>query len=423
MLAPPGIRFLPEHAAANIVVNLVAMTSVGKTTCLRAAVSVYGPGRSVGAKKGTALRSWKTTGNAIENLLAAHSGVGICLDEMKQLDVKAAATVAYDIYSGTSKGRMNADSTTREGREWELFGFSSAERTLSDRAGEQQPGRRQPADAGGEARVINIPARDLFPERHGYASDKLFAEALATASTQHYGHALPAFVEFLINNLQEAAERIGENLEVWGALTASRLGPKASEQAQRICLHLGSAAAIAALAADLLNLPFSDVQLGDTPGIGRPGRSMMWSFLRTFEIWLDANGAEVSTMESEAFTQLRAYFLGAAPGAFAVTTVDGPVEEDHPSQSEAIHRRGFRVIESARFSNGKLEHGKLAYVDFLRDVLAQQMGWTTTTLNSVLRGLRNREFLVTSKPNILTYTRRINGLTSSVYRVKAAFFG
>jgi hypothetical protein len=112
-----------------------------------------------------------------------------------------------------------------------------------------------------------------------------------------------------------------------------------------------------------------------------------------------------------------------APGAFAVTTVDGPVEEDHPSQSEAIHSRGFRVMESAHFSNGKLDQGKLAYVDFLRDVLAQQMGWTTTTLNSVLRALRNREFLVTSKPNILTYTRRINGLTSSVYRVKAAFFG
>ena len=194
--------------------HFVSTSSGGKTTSTRCGATVWGLGATTEVE-GTFLKSWKTTANASESLLAGHNHIGLALDELKTVDARAAGTFAYDFASGRSKLRMNAKLATRQGPSWALFAISSGEVTLAERANDQAF-RKQLQDAGAEARVINIPTDiDLFPNLHGHASGEAFAQALGAASTEHYGHAGPAFVRWLIANEKEARERLEANLAFW----------------------------------------------------------------------------------------------------------------------------------------------------------------------------------------------------------------
>ena len=256
MSASPTIPYLPKRAEKNTVLHFVSTSSGGKTTSTRCGATVWGLGATTEVE-GTFLKSWKTTANASELLLAGHNHIGLALDELKTVDAKAAGTFAYDFASGRSKLRMNAKLATRQGPSWALFAISSGEVTLAERANDQSF-RKQLQDAGAEARVINIPTDiDLFPNLHGHPSGEAFAQALGTASTEHYGHAGPAFVKWLIPNEKEARERLEDNLAFWNKKTAELLKTGANPQALRIASRLGSIAAAAALAADVLEFPWS----------------------------------------------------------------------------------------------------------------------------------------------------------------------
>ena len=256
MSASPTIPYLPKRAEKNTVLHFVSTSSGGKTTSTRCGATVWGLGATTEVE-GTFLKSWKTTANASESLLAGHNHIGLALDELKTVDAKAAGTFAYDFASGRSKLRMNAKLATRQGPSWALFAISSGEVTLAERANDQSF-RKQLQDAGAEARVINIPTDiDLFPNLHGHPSGEAFAQALGTASTEHYGHAGPAFVKWLIPNEKEARERLEDNLAFWNKKTAELLKTGANPQALRIASRLGSIAAAAALAADVLEFPWS----------------------------------------------------------------------------------------------------------------------------------------------------------------------
>jgi putative DNA primase/helicase len=218
MLASPAIPYLPKQAEKNTMLNFVSTSSGGKTTSTRCGASVWGAGATTEAE-GTFLKSWKTTANASETLLAGHNHIGLALDELKTVDAKASATFAYDFGAGRSKLRMNAKLATRKGPSWALFAISSGEVTLAERANDQSF-RKQLQDAGAEARVMNIPTDiDLFPDLHSRASGEAFAQALGAASSEHYGHVGPAFVGWLIANEDEARRRLKANLAFWKCKT------------------------------------------------------------------------------------------------------------------------------------------------------------------------------------------------------------
>jgi hypothetical protein len=127
------------------------------------------------------LQSWRTTANSIESLCAAHSDIGLFLDEMKTADAKAAATFAYDFASGRGKLRMDRKEFTSSVKSsWSLFALSSGEITLAERANDNAF-RPHIADAGGEARVINFHLEDeVFSNLRGHASPEAIATALGT---------------------------------------------------------------------------------------------------------------------------------------------------------------------------------------------------------------------------------------------------
>jgi putative DNA primase/helicase len=420
MLASPAIPYLSKQVEKNTMLNLVSTSSGGKTTSTRCGATVWGPGATT-ESEGTFLKSWKTTANASESLLAGHNHIGLALDELKTVDAKASATFAYDFAAGRSKLRMNTKLATRQGPSWALFAISSGEVTLAERANDQSF-RKQLQDAGAEARVINIPTDiDLFPNLHGHASGEVFAQALGTVSTEHYGHAGPAFVVWLIANEDEARRRLRANLAFWKSKTDALLTTGANPQALRIASRLGSIATAAALAADVLEFPWSPEIEDDR--LGPAGSAMIWAFLETFQLWLAKNDSKASTQIVEAMSQLRAFYSGAPPAAFPITSREGATEMDLPNQLQSTARRGFRVMSGMKDTgDSNSVSGTLEYVDLLPSVLRQSMNWSEVTRRGVLRSLREQGLLMVSKKDELTYTRRVEGRPASVYRVKASFF-
>ena len=79
-------------------------SSIGKTTTLIAAGSVWGGPRDHGGLNGYK-QSWQATANAIEGLAQAHCDLPLCLDELSLVRGEDAARVGYQLASGIGRGR------------------------------------------------------------------------------------------------------------------------------------------------------------------------------------------------------------------------------------------------------------------------------------------------------------------------------
>jgi putative DNA primase/helicase len=77
--------------------HFVGSSSIGKTTLLRVAGSVWGGGRNGFPQ------TWRTTDNALEGIARAHSGTLLALDEIGELDPRKAGEVAYMLVNGQAK--------------------------------------------------------------------------------------------------------------------------------------------------------------------------------------------------------------------------------------------------------------------------------------------------------------------------------
>jgi hypothetical protein len=95
MLSGPALPYLPEEYEANTILHYFWESGSGKTTIVRTGASVHGKGSQT-TDPDSYLESYKNTINAVENILLAHNHLGICFDELKNIDQKAAATFAYD---------------------------------------------------------------------------------------------------------------------------------------------------------------------------------------------------------------------------------------------------------------------------------------------------------------------------------------
>lgn len=179
-------------------------SSAGKTTLLELAASVYGP---PGYR-----RTWRATDNALESIALLHTDLLLPLDELGQLDPKAAGAAAYLLANGVGKGRQKAGGGLRGVAKFRVLFLSSGELSLSQLI-EEGGGRVR---AGQEVRVVDVPADagrsmgvfDRVPE--GVKPGE-FANQLKAAVAKHYGHGIKEFLSRVTQNraLAEDALRVG----------------------------------------------------------------------------------------------------------------------------------------------------------------------------------------------------------------------
>ncbi len=167
-------------------VNLSGMTSGGKTTAQRLAVSAWS--RAALDQRESLLQSARSTANGIELMAARSNGTVLSLDELGHVHGKELGKIIYSLASGVGKTRMGAEAQLRTSYTWATFVLFSAEKSLEEKV------RGDGGEwAGGMA--VRIPDIDISGINR--AVDQGVLDQIG-AVDRNFGHAGPAFVEALI---------------------------------------------------------------------------------------------------------------------------------------------------------------------------------------------------------------------------------
>jgi putative DNA primase/helicase len=167
-------------------------SSMGKTTILRIAASVWG---SI-----LYLRTWKATANGLEIICVKRSGTLLVLDESDEATADTVYASLYMIANGRGKARMQKDVTERPSFNWRVCALSSGERTLETQITENGRGKYK---VGQEMRMVPLNPTlgnkyGVFNDLHGQRNGAEFSQHVVNETAKFYGNAGIQFIENLI---------------------------------------------------------------------------------------------------------------------------------------------------------------------------------------------------------------------------------
>ncbi|RYH06101.1 DUF927 domain-containing protein [Tropicimonas sp. IMCC6043] len=293
--------------------HLRGASSRGKSTILRAAVSVWGSPRF--------LQSWRATSNGLEGTAAACNGSLIALDEMGEISAREAGATAYMLANGQGKARATRAGTARPAARWRTAILSSGEIRLADKLAEA--GQR--VRAGQEVRLLDIQADGrlygAFDILHDHADAAAFSEAVTRMAAAAYGTAGPAFVERLVVDMEEATRQSRAFASGFKDHAMQRFDLVSEGQTSRALARLGLIAAAG--------------ELATAWGIsGWPAGSARDAALDVFGLWLAGRGGAGPTEAREALQRLRAFI-----SAHGISRFEDLDEED---ARPVLNRAGWR---------------------------------------------------------------------------------
>lgn len=211
--------------------HLRGQSSIGKSTALLAAASIWGPPSFV--------RQWRATANGLEGVAEQSNDCLLILDELAQLDSREAGSVAYLLANGSGKSRAAQTGEARTAKRWLTFFLSSGEVSLAEHARSDGRGKRSPA--GQEVRILDVEADagkglGLFDTLQGFPNGDALARAIKDAAAEHYGIAGPEFVRSLLGSADLEAARIKAGID---AFAQANLPCGATGQVARACRRFG----------------------------------------------------------------------------------------------------------------------------------------------------------------------------------------
>lgn len=309
-------------------VHLRGDSSTGKTTALRAAASVWG-----GMEY---LQRWRATDNGLEALSVQHSDCLLVLDELSQVDPKAAGEAAYMLANGSGKARANRNGGLRDPASWRILFLSSGEAGLA----EHMATAGKKPKAGQEVRLLDIPAdagagMGMFENLHQYANGAAFSKAITEAASKHYGTAAQPFITKLVEHGDKVAEWIKKNQREFAHTHVDEgAGGQAHRAAQRFAL-IGTAGELA-------------TRWGITGW--EPGAAMDAAVV-CFKAWLVQRGGAGNLEEMNMLAQVRRFFE--AHGEARFTDWDRPVSNTDSHPPRTIQRAGYRKHKTETVADGK----------------------------------------------------------------------
>ncbi len=310
--------------------HLRGPSSSGKTTALQAAASVWGNPRDF-------TRTWRLTDNGLEGLAALHNDGILILDELSQVDPRAAGEAAYMLANGLGKVRANKSGAARSAQQWRLVFLSAGEESLRDRMA--TAGKR--TNVGQEVRLAEIDSdagagMGLFEALNGAESPGALALAVKDAAAVAHGVIGVEWLRAVQRDRAEIAERLPSLI---GNFVQCVAPAGADGQVQRVARRFGLVAAAGELAS-------AEVLTGD--GYGLTGWAEGAAFdaaRRCFLAWLagfgGAGNREAQGMVSQALRFLEAH--GASRFTRLGEDLDGaPVADDQ----RTINRVGFTAVRA-----------------------------------------------------------------------------
>ncbi len=292
--------------------HLRSNSSDGKTTALRVAASVCGAPEY--------MQRWRATDNGLEALAMQHCDAPLLLDELAQLDPRAAGEVAYMLANGSGKTRAGRTGGMRARADWRLLFLSAGEIGLSTHMAEA--GKQ--ARAGQELRLAEVPADagaglGLFEQLHECAHGAEFAKALDQCTRKYYGTAWIAFLKRLAG--EDASTVIKDMHEGQRAFERHYLSDEASGQARRVAGRFALVGAAGELASSW------DIT-------GWSAGEAMKAAGACFTAWLTNRGGEGNQEERAMLAQVREFLRRYGESAFtdwdrpSMTDTHAPVRSD-----------------------------------------------------------------------------------------------
>ena len=218
--------------------HLMGDSSLGKTTALLAAASVWGSPKFK--------QQWRSTDNALEATASQHSDSILILDEIGQAEGRIVGEIVYMLANEQEKGRSTRSNLLRKRRTWRLGFLSSGEKGLADYM--QEAGKK--VNEGQLLRMPSVPAdagagRGMLEALHGAVDGKAFVEAITKACATHYGEAGRAWLHWLAEHLAEVEARA---VAIMRRFEAECMPPGAHPQVMRVAARFALVAAAGELA-------------------------------------------------------------------------------------------------------------------------------------------------------------------------------
>jgi len=364
-------------------IHLIGASSMGKTTAVEVAASVWG-------RRDTFVKNWRTTSNGLEAIASGHNDTLLILDEISQVTSHEAGEIAYMLGNGRGKVRANRDASTKDMLTWRLLFLSTGERSLAEHM--QAAGRQ--AMVGQEMRLVNIRADagaglGLFEQLHGRQSGQQMSADIKALTLQYFGVAGPAFVEALCGpRRDELLHKVRDAVEDF---VSCRIPADSGGQVHRVGRRFGLIAAVGEVASELGIFPWDQ-------GVATQG---VW---QCFEAWMTDRGPAANQEEDQAIEQVRRFLQQHGDSRFS------PWEESgfFSSTQRTANRAGFRR---------STEDGRTEYY-VLPEVYKREICAGLTPLE-VTRALKSRGFLVLGTNESSTRQERLPTLGSvRVYRIK-----
>jgi len=356
-------------------------SSLGKTTALLVAGSVWGGGGRTGY-----VESWLTTVNGLEATAELHNDGLLCLDELSRVAAEEAGKTAYLLANGQGKGRMDKHTALRKRLKWTLLFLSSGELSLHDHMKSVGKGTR----AGQHVRLVEIAAdaergMGLFEDIHQHKSADAFSRSLTQATLKYYGTPIREFLRLLIHEY-----RLYESEEIEGYLrfqvsdfTSQYCPDGAPGEVSRVVGRFALVAAAGELATMLEITGWAE---GEATAAAAA----------CFQSWLLCRGTRGSSDDEMAVKQVRAFIEAHGSSRFQAG------KEPVPNRAGFVRTR----------KGGDIEYWILSEV-FHREVCD---GFDSSM---VAKALAERKHLRRSKDRIEVKVR-IPGGTIWVYAIKAS---
>lgn len=176
-------------------INIIGKSSIGKTTALQVAASIWGNSNFI--------KQWRTTSNALESIAAGHNHGLLILDELGQASAKDVAQMFYMLGNEQGKQRMYSDTSLRKSKHWKLAILSSGEAGIADKIEESG----QKIKAGQLVRCIDIDANigeyGIYNTLHGFENGSALSNFLKQNTKKYYGVVAEEFIRCLIDNMNE----------------------------------------------------------------------------------------------------------------------------------------------------------------------------------------------------------------------------
>jgi putative DNA primase/helicase len=295
--------------------NLKGSSSIGKSTALSVAASVWGSPKYI--------QQWRTTDNALESIAALHNNCLLCLDEVSQTTGNDPAAIIYMLANGSGKNRSQAKGVLRRKHSWNLLFLSTGEISIADKINEA--GKK--ANAGIMARIADIPADagcglGIFEDIGGYKDGSKFSDAIKENTAKYYGTAIREFLKHVVINKNELPHMI-KSLQ--DDFNKTHLKEASDGQVHRVAARFATIASAGELAITTGILPYNEGAAYEATG-------------KCFIAWLEARGSSGSLEIDEGIKQVRRFFELHHSSRFE--TIGNDYESD--SSNKIINQAGYK---------------------------------------------------------------------------------